>query len=95
MAKKKSSFNMIKFIIGIIFSTLIGVFTITLNSTCNSLNVEIGSLNRELSHLRNELTNIQNKITDLSRGDRIQKFAREKIKMVPSVLEPIDIVLND
>lgn len=95
MAKKKSSFNLIQFIIGIIFCTLIGVFTITLNSTCNSLNIEIGSLNRELSHLRNEFTNIQNKITDLSRGDRIQKFAREKINMVPSILEPIDIVLND
>jgi cell division protein FtsL len=95
MAKKKTSFNLIQFIGGIILCTLLGVFTITLNSTCNSLNVEIGRLNRELSHSRNEFTNIQNKITDLSRGDRIQEFASEKMNMVPSVLEPIDIVIND
>ena len=74
---------------------MLSVLTISINSSCDSLNIEIDKMSRQLTHYRNDHTNIQNKITFLSRSDRIQKIAKQEIKMVDSIIEPIDIVLHD
>ena len=80
---------------GVFFVTMLAVLTISINSSCNFLNIEIDEMNRQLTHYRNDHTNIQNNITFLSRSDRVQKIAKQKIQMVDSVIEPIDIVLHD
>ena len=95
MVKKQKSFNLIQFIAGVFFVTMLSVLTISINSSCNFLNIEIDKMNRQLTHYRNDYTNIQNNITFLSRSDRVQRIAKEEIQMVDSVIEPIDIVLHD
>ena len=95
MGKKQKSFNLIQFIAGVFFVTMLSVLTISINSSCNSLNIEIDKMNRQLTHYRNDHTNIQNNITFLSRSDRVQRIAKQEIQMVDSVIEPIDIVLQD
>ena len=86
MARKQKSFNLIQFICGVFFVTILCVLTIAINSSCNILNIEIDKMNRKLTHYRNEFTNIQNTITYLERGDRIRYMAKNEIMMVESII---------
>ena len=95
LAKKQKSFNLIQFICGVFFVTILLVLTIWINSSCDLLNIQIDEMSRKLTHYRNDHTNIQNNITFLSRSDRVQRIEKQEIKMVDSVIEPIDIVLHD
>jgi len=95
LGKKKNNNKIIHFILGVLTLTLVGVFTIGVNSKCNDLNVEIHDLNRQLTYFRNEITNLDGRITHLNRSDYIVKIAKEKIDLVAAVIEPDEIVLND
>ena len=95
MRNKQKSFNLVHFVCGVFSSTILSVIIIWVITLCNQLNIDIDELNRQLTHYRNDYTHIQNKITYLSRSDRIHNIAKEKIKMIDSKIEPIDIVLRD
>ena len=95
LGKKKNNNKIIHFILGVLTLTLVGVFTIGVNSKCNDLNVEIHDFNRQLTYFRNEITNLDGQITHLNRSDYIVKIAKEKIDLVAAVIEPDEIVLND
>ncbi len=87
--------NLSFFIIGLFTCTILCVLTLAVNAECNDLNIEINEQNRELTYNRNELTNLETKITMLSRREKIQEIAREKLNLVVAILEPEEIILKD